>query len=121
MKNADEAGEVQSEVGEPKHDQGTNAMRQFTVDLDRLRDDNYMEVITNSEGWSTLERHFRSLLIVELLDQLRRSGATDKVRDEVIKTLLRNLTSEELQDLRETIETSRFLDTLIVALGDKPS
>jgi len=96
-------------------------MRQFSVDLDRLHDDGYMEVITTTAGWSRLEQFFRASLIVEFLDQLRRSGASDSVRDQVIKTFLRNLSSEKIEELRQAIMASDFLDTLILSLNDRPS
>jgi len=80
-----------------------------------------MEVLTASEGWAQLEQFFRASLILGFLDQLKRSGAPDQVRDTVIKTFLRNLSPDEMASLRSQIETSDFLDALVTSLGDKPT
>jgi len=83
------------------------------VDLDRLDDTVYMEVITSSPAWERLEAYMRETFLVEFLNMLRYADLNDTTKERVINVFLRNLTEEERKRLMATIQVSDLLDTLI--------
>jgi len=83
------------------------------LDLDRLEDTVYMEVITSSPAWARLDRYMRGSFLVDFLNQLRASELPESTRHKVTEVFLRNLSDEERAKLQTTIEVSGLLDTLI--------
>lgn len=89
----------------------------IVVNTDHLDDDEYMECITDRPSWAALDRYFRSMVIMELMGQLRE--LPDDTQQQVFKVLTANMSAQERRELYATEEASKFLDTLVVALKAK--
>lgn len=87
----------------------------ITIDLQRLTDHVYMEVMTGTEAWSVLESYFRDTQLVSMLEQIRDSRLSDAIKLEVTQVFLRSLSTEERARIDSLMKVSDLLDTLIEA------
>lgn len=84
-----------------------------TVDLNRLEDATYMEVVTGTDGWARLEEYFRDATLVNLLNTIKNGTLSESLKAEVIHGLLKGLAPEELARVTSILQVSELLDTLI--------
>lgn len=88
----------------------------FSVDLERLSDDNYMDTITSTPNWHRLEIHMRTIFLMDLLNQLRRLDENnDEIRDKIVDAFLAELTEEDKEEIASTLEANEFLGVLSVS------
>lgn len=87
---------------------------QITLDLTRLEDPTYMEVMTGTPAWAALQRYFEDSMTVSFLEQVRSSDLPDETKSEVLQSLLRNLDPSTRERVSATLQVSDLLDTLIV-------
>ena len=87
----------------------------ITIDLNRLQDPSYMEVLTSMDGWAKLEEYFRDTAVVSLLDQVRDLAIPEDLRREMIRAFLQSLGEEDRARIESLLQISDLLDTIIDA------
>ena len=85
----------------------------ITIDLDRLGDTSYMEVMTGTAAWAELESYFRDAMTVSLIEQIRASALSEETKRQVVQEFLRGLSEEERARISSMLRVSDLLDTLI--------
>jgi hypothetical protein len=83
---------------------------QITIDLNRLGDDRYMEVLTSTEAWKELSAYMDTLFVISLTDTLMSQGMSNSTIAEIIKASTQSFENEN--DFSKTLDSLTMLNTL---------
>lgn len=97
---------------------GTRTHNTLTIDLDRLEDTIYMEVLVSTPAWVQLSSYVRSAFLVDCLHQIRSSPIPDHDRRHLVEGFLRLLSNEERETLNSVLSVSELLDLLVLSRQD---
>jgi hypothetical protein len=82
------------------------------IDTNKLKDVQYMDRITSTEEWKTLEKFIRNSTVLDLFSHLE----DDRIKRKMIDLLSSRLEVEDIEELKSAILANDFIENLMEML-----